>query len=154
MFMYIKAIESYLRTCGAAPLNLKCVFEGEEEIGSLHLTDFLRRNRTLLNADLAVISDTRILGPNRPVITYSERGQLSFELSVRGPKHDLHSGAFGGAIHNPAQALCELVARFHDRNHRIAIPGFYDSVRAVSPAERAALQDDGPSDAKLLRDAG
>ncbi len=152
LFLHIKALESYLRTSGL-PLNVKCVFEGEEEIGSPHFAEFLRKNKSLLGADLAVISDTRILGPTRPVITYRERGLLSLELSLRGPKQDLHSGAFGGAIHNPAQALCEIIAQLHDRRGRIAIPGFYDSVAELPSRERAYLQRHAPSEAKLLQDA-
>jgi acetylornithine deacetylase/succinyl-diaminopimelate desuccinylase-like protein len=154
LFLHVKAAESYLRACGSPPINLKCVFEGEEEIGSPHFADFVSRNGSALRADFAVISDTRMLGPNRPVITYSERGLLSCELSVRGSRHDLHSGAFGGAIHNPVQVLCEMIALLHDRKGRIAIPGFYDTVRGASPGERAYLKENAPSDAKILRDAG
>src|SRR5437763_3924764 len=107
LFTHIKALESYLKTAGALPVNLKCIFEGEEEIGSPNLIPFLMRHKKALAADLALMSDTRILAPNRPAITYALRGGLSLELEVRGAARDLHSGNFGGAIHNPLQALAE-----------------------------------------------
>jgi acetylornithine deacetylase/succinyl-diaminopimelate desuccinylase-like protein len=95
-----------------------------------------------------------MLAPDRPAITYALRGALALELEVSGPRHDLHSGGFGGAVHSPLAALCELVARLHDPGGRVAIPGFYERVRPVSPAERAYLARVGPSDAQVLRDAG
>src|SRR5829696_5660748 len=139
---------------GPLPLNLRCLFEGEEEIGSPNLTPFLLRYRERFAVDAAVVSDTRMLGPDRPAITYGLRGGLAFELTVRGPARDLHSGNYGGAVHNPIQALCELIAALHDRSGRIAIPGLYRSVRSVSEDERAATRAAGPSDERLRRDAG
>ena len=100
-----------------------------------------------------MISDTRILGPDRPAITYALRGKLAFELELRGAAIDLHSGGFGGAVHNPAQALCELIAGLHDTRGRIAIPGLYDSVRDWGEAERARMARSGPDDARILREA-
>ena len=97
MFTHVKAIESVLRTAGALPVNVKCLFEGEEEIGSPHLPEFLQRYAGALAADVAVLSDNRMLGPDRPVLTELLRGGLSIELEVRGQGHDLHSGNFGGA---------------------------------------------------------
>src|SRR4029077_16193847 len=97
--------------------------------------------------------DTRMLGPNRPAINYAERGALYLEIEVQGPGHDLHSGNFGGAIHNPLQALCEIVARLHDANGRISVPGLYDDVREWSQKERAYMALDGLSDDQLLEDA-
>ena len=131
MFTHVKALEAYLQTTGALPVNVKCLFEGEEEIGSPNLMPFVARNKDALAADAAVMSDTRMLGPNRPAINYAERGALYLEIEVHGPEHDLHSGNFGGAIHNPLQALCEIIAKLHDANGRIAIPGVYDSVRRL-----------------------
>ena len=154
MFAHVKAIESLLKTGGRLPVNVKCLFEGEEEIGSPHLPAFLTRNRRALHADAAVMSDTRMLGPDQPALTYSLRGQLAVELDVHGPHHDLHSGNFGGAVHDPLQVLCEMVARLHDRDGRVAIPGFYDRVRRWSEAERDYLARTGPSDASILREAG
>jgi acetylornithine deacetylase/succinyl-diaminopimelate desuccinylase-like protein len=129
MFTHVKAAECLLRTTGSLPVNVKCVFEGEEEIGSTNLPAFLRRHCDAIAADVAVLSDNRMLGPDRPVITESLRGGLSAELQVRG--HDLHSGNFGGAVHNPLQALCEILAGLHGTGGRISIPGFYDRVREL-----------------------
>jgi acetylornithine deacetylase/succinyl-diaminopimelate desuccinylase-like protein len=100
-----------------------------------------------------VLSDNRMLGPDRPVITESLRGGLSVELEVRGQGHDLHSGNFGGAVHNPLQALCEILAGLHGAGGRIAIPGLYDRVRALSERERAYMRRFGPPDAAILADA-
>ncbi len=153
MFTHIKALECYLRTVGELPVNVKCMFEGEEEIGSPNLPSFLARYQRDLSADVAVISDMPILAPDRPAITYALRGALSLELTVAGPEHDLHSGIFGGAVHNPLQALCEIIARLHDANGRIAIPGFYDRVRIWSKDERDFMRQNGPADSEILRNA-
>ena len=102
---------------------------GQEEIGSPNLLAFLQRHAAALKADVAVLSDRSVLGPDRPVITKSLRGGLSLELKVTGPGHDLHSGNFGGALHNPLQALCEILAGLHDEEGRVTATGFYDRVR-------------------------
>jgi acetylornithine deacetylase/succinyl-diaminopimelate desuccinylase-like protein len=154
MFVHVKAVESYLKAEGALPVNVKCLFEGEEEIGSPNLAAFIERNRRDLAAGAAVMSDMPIVGPNRPALTYAMRGGLAVELEVSGPEHDLHSGIYGGAIHNPLQALCEIVARLHDGRGKVVIPGFYDRVRRWSSEERAYMARSGPSDEKILRDAG
>ena len=146
LFAHVKALESYLRTIGQLPVNVVCLFEGEEEIGSVNLTSFLVRNKRALNADVAVISDMTIPAPHRPAITYALRGGLGLELEVRGPKQDLHSGQFGGVVHNPLQALGEIIASLHDANGRVTIPGFYDHVRQWSEAERAYMRRVGPAD--------
>jgi acetylornithine deacetylase/succinyl-diaminopimelate desuccinylase-like protein len=153
LFSHIKAIESYLRTSRALPVNLKCIFEGEEEIGSPHLTSFIVRNKQALRADAAVISDTRMLAPDRPAISYAQRGGLRAEVEVTGPPHELHSGNFGGAVHNPLQALCEIIARLCDAHGRVAIPGFYDDVRDWGEKERGFMERTGPADEQILRDA-
>jgi acetylornithine deacetylase/succinyl-diaminopimelate desuccinylase-like protein len=142
-----------LRATGTLPVNVKCLFEGEEEIGSTHLPAFLRRHGDAMAADVAVLSDNRMLSPDRPVITESLRGGLSVELEVLGQGHDLHSGNFGGAVHNPLQALCEILAGLHDAGGRIAIPGLYDRVRQLSARERAYMRRFGPSDQAILADA-
>ncbi len=151
----IKALEAYLKTAGCLPVNVLCLYEGEEEIGSPNLTPFLERNKKALRAaNAAIVSDTRIPAPDRPAITYALRGSLAAELEVFGPRRDLHSGAFGGAIHNPLQALCEMIARLHEPGSgRVAIPGFYDRVRRWDEAERGYMARTGPSDAQILRDA-
>jgi acetylornithine deacetylase/succinyl-diaminopimelate desuccinylase-like protein len=153
LFTHIKALESYLMSEGALPVNVKCLFEGEEEIDSPHFAPFVAKNRQALRANAAVMSDTRMLAPDRPAIGYAERGTLRLELEVTGPRHDLHSGNFGGAVHNPLQALCEIVAGLHDDKGRIAIPGLYDDVRDWSEKERAYMARTGPRDAEILRDA-
>jgi acetylornithine deacetylase/succinyl-diaminopimelate desuccinylase-like protein len=153
MFTHVKALEAYLKTQGMLPVNVRCIFEGEEEIGSPNLTAFLRNNSEALSADVAVVSDTRMLGPDRPALTYAMRGALSLELEIHGPAQDLHSGNFGGAIHNPLQVLCEIVASLHDTAGRIMIPGFYDRVRRWSKEERALMARWGPTDDQILRDA-
>jgi acetylornithine deacetylase/succinyl-diaminopimelate desuccinylase-like protein len=148
---HTKALESYLRTNAVLAVNVKCLFECEEEIGSPSLVPFLLRHRDALAADVAVVSDTWILAPDRPAITYTMRGALSMELEVHRPKQDLHSGNFGGAIRNPLQALSEIL---HNGNGRVAIPGFYDRVLQWSDAERAYMARVDPTDAEILRDAG
>jgi acetylornithine deacetylase/succinyl-diaminopimelate desuccinylase-like protein len=154
MLTHLKAIEAYLRTRGALPLNVKCLFEGEEEIGSPNLAPLIARNKNALAADAVVISDTLMLGPEQPAVNYATRGDLYLEIEVLGPRHDLHSGNFGGAIHNPLQALCEIIAKLHDPSGRIAIPGFYDRVRRSSTAEQARMTEFGAPDALVLEDAG
>jgi acetylornithine deacetylase/succinyl-diaminopimelate desuccinylase-like protein len=154
MLAHVKAIESILKTAGALPVNLVCLFEGEEEIGSPNLPSFLAANRSALAADCVVVSDTQIPGPDRPAITYALRGSLSVELEAQGPRRELHSGRFGGTVHNPLQALCEMIARLHDDEGRVLIPGFYDRVRRWNVRERAYMREVGPSDAKVLRTAG
>jgi acetylornithine deacetylase/succinyl-diaminopimelate desuccinylase-like protein len=153
MFAHVKALEAYLRTRQTLPVNVKCLFEGEEEIGSPNLTPFVARNREALAADVAVMSDTRMLAPDRPALNYSERGALYLELELRGPDQDLHSGNFGGAVHNPLQALCETIAALHDRNGRITIPGFYADVRSWGRDERTRMARAGPSNKQILRDS-
>jgi acetylornithine deacetylase/succinyl-diaminopimelate desuccinylase-like protein len=154
LFAHVKAIEAYLRTAGALPVNVKCLFEGEEEIGSPNLPAFLARHRRKLRADVAVISDMAMLGPDQPAITYAMRGALNLEVEVSGPERDLHSGLFGGVVHNPLQALCEIIAQLHDTNGRIDIPGFYDAVRTWPAAERRFMARSGRTDEQILRDAG
>jgi acetylornithine deacetylase/succinyl-diaminopimelate desuccinylase-like protein len=153
LFSHVKAIESYLKTVGALPVNVRCIFEGEEEIGSLHLTSFIARNKRALRADAAVISDTRMLASDRPAISYAQRGGLRAELEVMGPPQELHSGSFGGAVLNPVQALCEMIARLHDAQGRVTIPGFYDDVREWSAKERDFMARSGPADEDILHDA-
>src|SRR5262249_7994557 len=118
-----------------------------------NLSSFLHTHKRALAADVAVMSDMPIPAPDRPAVTYALRGALRVELEVRGPRQDLHSGNFGGAIHNPLQALCEMVAALHDSNGRVAIPGFYRSVRTWSQREREYMAKMGPSDAEFLKSA-
>lgn len=154
LFCHVKALEVLLKTQRALPVNVKCLFEGEEEINSPNLAAFVKRNQRALSADVAVMSDTRFLAPGRPAIAYALRGKLIAELEVRGPSHELHCGNFGGAIHNPLQALCCILATLHDRQGRVAIPGFYNRVRRWRQSEREYMTRTGPSDREILTDAG
>jgi acetylornithine deacetylase/succinyl-diaminopimelate desuccinylase-like protein len=154
LFCHVKALETLLQTERALPVNVKCLFEGEEEINSPNLATFVERNQRVLSADVAVMSDTRFLAPGRPAIAYALRGKLIAELEVRGPGHELHCGNFGGAVHNPLDALCRILTTLHDRQGRLAIPGFYNRVRRWSQAEREYMASTGPSDSEILRDAG
>lgn len=134
----IKALEAV--TCsGKLPINVKFLIEGEEEIGSPNLDEFIINQKDLLHSDFALNPDTGMLGPDLPTITYALRGLAYFDVRVDGPDHDLHSGLYGGVVHNPAQALCELIAGMHDEDGRITLPGFYDKVRNLDDQERAQL---------------
>jgi len=134
----LKAAESIIRTSGM-PVNLKWLFEGEEEIGSEHLGDFIQRHSEMLKADICLNPDAGMIAADLPTITYGLRGLCYMELRVYGPDRDLHSGLFGGVVHNPAQALIELVAGMHDKNGKVMLPGFYDKVRKLSKQERANM---------------
>lgn len=134
----MKAVESIVRT-GGLPVNIKWLIEGEEEIGSKNLEEFIKKNKDLLKADFCINPDAGMIGSDLPTITYGLRGLAYFEIRVYGPNRDLHSGLFGGTIHNPAQALVELVAGMHDKKGRITLPGFYDKVRKAGKAERAEI---------------
>jgi acetylornithine deacetylase/succinyl-diaminopimelate desuccinylase-like protein len=153
MFAHLKALESCLRTVGRLPVNVKCLFEGEEEIGSPNFGEFLAGHTTALAADVVIVSDTQMPTPDRPAITYGMRGALSLELEVTGPDADLHDGLFGGMIGNPLKGLCDMVAALHTRAGRIAIPGFYDRVSEIRPEERGFMASNGPTDAQLLKSA-
>lgn len=134
----LKAVEALVKT-GGLPVNIKWLFEGEEEIGSPNLGNFIDNHRDLLSCDFALNPDAGMVGPDLPTITYTLRGLAYFELRVYGPAHDLHSGIFGGVVHNPANALAELIAGMHDVRGRVTLPGFYERVRPLSKAERAEL---------------
>ncbi|HCK67069.1 MAG TPA: dipeptidase [Anaerolineae bacterium] len=131
----LKAVEAIVRT-GEAKVNLKWLIEGEEEIGSMNLGEFIKNNKELLACDFCLNPDAGLIAPDKPTITTGLRGLAYFELKVYGPSKDLHSGLFGGTVHNPAQALIELVAGMHDKNGKITLPGFYDKVRKLSKKER------------------
>ena len=132
----IKAVEAIMRADGKLPVNVKWLVEGEEEIGSAHLGEFIKKNKKLLACDYCLNPDAGMIAPDKPTITTGLRGLAYFELRVFGPDKDLHSGLFGGTVHNPAQALAELVAGMHDKNGRITLPGFYDSVRKLGKKDR------------------
>ena len=151
-FIHLKALESYLKTSGGLPLNVKIWLEGEEEINSPNLSAFLDREVSRLKSDAVIVSDTQMIAPNRPSIVYGLRGKLTCELEVVGPKRDLHSGLYGGGILNPLQALSEIIARLHDPSGRVTIPGFYKRVRDVAPDERRALRHSHRQENQILND--
>jgi acetylornithine deacetylase/succinyl-diaminopimelate desuccinylase-like protein len=154
LFAHVCAVEYLLRDTGSLPMNVKFLIEGEEEAGSPSLSAFLQQNRNDLSADFAVVSDTCMLGMDRPAITYALRGSLDVEIEVTGQRGDLHSGNFGGAVYNPLQGLCGIVAKLHDGTGRVLIPGFYRRVRVISEAERSYMRRNGPSDSTVLAAAG
>jgi len=139
MYAHIAAVQAFHETVGRPPINLKYLFEGEEEVGSPSLKPFIADHATQLRADLAVISDTQILGKDLPSIVYALRGLAYVEVEVTGPDHDLHSGGYGGAVNNPINALCQMIAMLQDKHGHIRIPGFYDKVRRLTPRERAEM---------------
>lgn len=154
IFIHMKAIEAYLKNGGTLPVNLKIIFEGEEEIGSEHLETFVRANKQMLKADLVLISDSSMFAKGVPSICYGLRGLAYMQVDLMGPNKDLHSGSFGGTVHNPIQALSEIIASLHDKNGRVTIPGFYDDVRSLSAKERAAFKKLPWSDAKYAKGLG
>jgi acetylornithine deacetylase/succinyl-diaminopimelate desuccinylase-like protein len=137
LYAHLAAIEAFFRADGAPPVNLKLLFEGEEEVGSPNLEAFIRAQVARLACDAALISDASFLDPQTPTILTGVRGLTYMEVEVRGPKHDLHSGSYGGVAHNPLQVMVEMLAALHDDQGRVAIPGFYDKVRPLSDEERA-----------------
>jgi len=137
--IHLKALEALRKISGNLPINVKAMIEGEEEVGSVSLWDFVRQNRERLKADALVVSDTSMLAKGVPSITYGLRGLNYYQAEVTGPAQDLHSGVFGGAVPNPITILAETIAKLHDENSRVTVPGFYDDVAALSRQERKAL---------------
>lgn len=137
-YMHVKAVEAMIAS-DELPCNVKFMIEGEEEVGSSHLGDFCRAHKDLLRSDVILISDTSILSNDTPSITTGLRGLAYVEIEVTGPNRDLHSGVYGGCVHNPINALCQMIASLHDDNRHITIPGFYDDVDDVPQAERDAM---------------
>lgn len=138
MYMHVKAFETMLKT-NSLPCNVKFMIEGEEEVGSANLGQFLKDNKERLKGDVILISDTSILGNDTPSIDVGLRGLCYMEVEVTGPNRDLHSGVYGGAVANPINILCEMIASMKDKNNHITIPGFYDGVMELSKEERAEM---------------
>ncbi len=136
--MHAKAFELMVRT-GTLPCNVKFMIEGEEEIGSVNLGKWCEEHKEMLKSDIILVSDTSMIAPHIPSITTGLRGLAYWQVEVTGPSRDLHSGLFGGAVDNPVNVLCKMIARMTDENGRITIPGFYDDVMEVSKEERAML---------------
>ena len=149
LWMHAKAFEAMCAT-DSLPCNVKFMLEGEEEIGSPSLYGFCEQNKELLKADIILVSDTSMISMQTPSITCGLRGLAYMEVEVTGPDKDLHSGLFGGAVANPANVLARLVAGLVDENGRVTIPGFYDDVRELTPAEREAFNK-APFSSRITR---
>lgn len=154
VFMHIKALEALFQTEGRLPLNVKVIIEGEEEIGSPHLPDFIQKHKDLLNADVLVISDTAMIEKGKPSITYGLRGLTGLQIDVKGANADLHSGSFGGGVQNPAHALAKLIASFHDENGKILVDGFYDKVEPIKKEEKQAIRQLNLDDEEIRKELG
>ncbi len=155
VWMQLKGVEAHVRGRGELPLNLKLIVEGEEESGSVNFERLVEREQERLRADVLIVSDTGILGPDTPSLTTGLRGLAGVEVTVRGPSQDLHSGAFGGTVTNPIAALSEILAGLHDpKTRRVTVPGFYDAVREPSREEREEFARIPYDDAQYRHEAG
>lgn len=150
---FLAALASSIQHGGGLNANVKVLIEGEEEIGSPNLGAFMREHKDMLKADFSLNADSGIIAPTIPAIVYGLRGLAYFELWVHGPEHDLHSGMFGGAVHNPAQVLAELIAGMHDKKGRVTLPGYYDDVRKLTNEERKNLKRVPRSDKQIKAEA-
>ncbi len=154
LYTHVKGIETLFKTTGSLPLNVKVIFEGEEEIGSPNLVPFLNRYKKMLACDAVVISDTSLFAPMLPTITYGLRGLAYMEVEVLGPSKDLHSGSFGGSVVNPVNALAKMIASLHDKKGKVTIPGFYDDVVPLSAMERKVYKTLPYSEKGFAKEAG
>jgi acetylornithine deacetylase/succinyl-diaminopimelate desuccinylase-like protein len=139
VYLHVKAVQALLADGGTLPANVVFVIEGEEEVGSPNLAKFLQQNQERLACDTVLISDTTMFAPGLPSITTGLRGMAYMEVRVQGPSVDLHSGAYGGAVVNPANALARIIAQLHDERGRVNIPGFYDKVRELTSEQRQGI---------------
>lgn len=140
-YIHVASVEACLKTDGKLPVNIKFILEGEEEIGSPSLVPFLKENKDLLSCDMVLVSDTAMFAEDTPSITYGLRGLAYLEVNVTGPNRDLHSGAYGNGVQNPANALAQMIANLRDENGVVQIPGFYDNVRNLTEEERKAYAE-------------
>lgn len=138
-YTHVKAIEAWLKSGDTIPVNIKMVIEGEEEIGSPNLIPFLQDHKEMLTCDMVLISDTSMFARDMPSITYGLRGLAYMQIYVQGTNRDLHSGAYGGAVQNPANALCQIIAKLKDEDGVVQIPGFYDDIHEMTAEERDAM---------------
>jgi len=166
VFIHVKALESHLRNTsqplsplpegggGSLPINVKMIIEGEEEIGSIHLEDFIKKHKELLKADVVVVSDTAMFAKDIPAITYGLRGLCYIQLEVTGPNRDLHSGSYGGAVDNPINALAVMISKLKDDKGRILIDGFYDDVVSIPEKEKNELRKLPLKDSEFMDSVG
>ncbi len=138
--IHLAALESLMKVYGRLPVNVKMILEGEEEVGSENLHAYVRNHKRKFASDALIVSDTSMVAPGVPSISYGLRGLSYYQLEVTGPVQDLHSGVFGGAVPNPLQVLSDLFARLHDRDGRVAVPGFYRDVKPLAAGDRRALR--------------
>lgn len=150
VYMHVKAFETMMKNNGL-PCNVKFMVEGEEEVGSDNLGTFVKANKQKLKADIILISDTALISLDHPSITTGLRGLSYMEVEVTGPNRDLHSGVYGGAVANPVNVLCKMIASLHDEDGRITIPGFYDKVAKLTEGERKAINK-APFDLQKYKD--
>ncbi len=153
-FAHMLGVEETLKEHGDLPVNLIFLIEGEEEVGSPNLAPFLEEHKEDLKCDICAVSDTGMIGPGIPTLTYGLRGITCLDFTVRGPSLDLHSGIYGGAVANPAQVVAELVAGLHDPDGRISIPGFYDQVLPLESWEREMWAGLPDGDAATIAETG
>jgi len=154
VFMHFKAIEAHMQQNGKLPVNMKIIVEGEEEVGSKNLDDFIESHKDALGADVVVISDSPMFDRGIPSICYGLRGLIYFQIDLRGTKSDLHSGSFGGAVANPNMVLAQILSQLKDKSGRIKIPGFYDDVKALREEERAAWKKLPFNETRYRKDLG
>lgn len=154
VFMHFKALQAILKTTGTLPINVKFLIEGEEEIGSPNLPQFVEEHKVLLSSDVIVISDTSMMERGKPTIVYGLRGLCGLQIDVKGAKGDLHSGLYGGTVQNPIHALVELVNSFHNEKGQITVDGFYEKVAELTPAEQAAYEALGITDESFIQQLG
>ena len=154
MLTHVFAAEAVLKEMRPLPYQLKFLFEGEEEDGSGSLTEFVKKNKKKLACHCMIVSDGSMFGPGQPAITYGLRGLMCFELTLTGPKRDLHSGVFGGSVYNPAIALSQMMNRMIDKNGRVQVPGFYDDVVQLTKRERKQFADLPLKEADFFRRIG
>jgi acetylornithine deacetylase/succinyl-diaminopimelate desuccinylase-like protein len=154
LMTFVEAFRAWKAAHGSLPVRVTVLIEGEEESSGKSLAPFLEANRRELRADVCVISDTGMLDVDKPAITYTLRGMAYVEVTLHGPSRDLHSGMYGGAVVNPLNALCRIVAALHDDQGRVQVPGFYDDVREIAPEEALAWQRIGFDEKAFLQNAG
>ena len=154
ILIHLKSMEALLKTNGSLPVNIKVIFEGEEEVGSVSLYKFLKENKSLLKADYVVISDTSMYKDNMPSICYGLRGLAFMQIDLIGPNRDLHSGSYGGGVENPINALANIITKLIDEKGRILIDGFYDDVIKLTDNERSEFKRLPFDEAEYMKDLG
>ncbi|HUF30800.1 MAG TPA: dipeptidase, partial [Gemmatimonadaceae bacterium] len=154
LYLHVKALEAHLAARGALPVNVIVLAEGEEEVGSEHLAEFVEAHADRLRADVVVISDSSMFAPGLPSLLFSLRGLAYLQIDVQGPDRDLHSGSYGGAVVNPAMALARILATLHDSDGRVAVDGFYDGVRDWGDAVRAQIRSLPFEESAFLEETG